>query len=201
MKMKLIAILAVFAVAAGTQAAVVSIPDFSIMQGTASISIPVNITPSVAGEQIGAYNSSVSVGNAADNIPITGGSFGSIWTAPVGVVGTEGGTVFHNVTGGVTQLSPPLQVSANGSLFQYTIDTSGLAPGIYVLNPNHQVDAGGGIFVGSSGDPNVGGTPTSLTFDTGQLTVVSVIPEPSTVALSVIFAVLGLGVAIKRRRG
>jgi hypothetical protein len=136
-------------------------------------------------------NISFAAGDLADAIPIlnSGSEFaGSIWNAPgnssFGVAGTPS---THSVLSAVAMLAP-LQIPAGpGTVVTYTLDTSGLAPGDYTLDPNFLV---GGV--GTSAD-------TALTFSAGTLTVL--IPEPSTVILTAIFGVLGLGVVLKRRRG
>jgi hypothetical protein len=191
MKIKLFAILALLAVAAGTQAANVSIQNINVPTGTASVAVPLLISPSAAGETIGAMNISFAAGGLADAIPITNGTFsGSIWDTGGSFFGTAGTPSTHSVLSAVAMLAP-LQIPAGpGNLVTYTLNTSGLGPGSYLLNPNHQVQG-----IGSSAD-------TALTFATGLLTISGVvIPEPSTVALTAVFTVLGLGVALKRRRG
>jgi hypothetical protein len=198
MKMKLFATLAVFAVAVGAQAANVSINNISVLQGTPTVAVPLLIAPSAAGETIGAMNISFAAGSAGDAIPIlnTGTVFdGSIWTAPGRTsFGAAGTPATHSVLSAVAMISP-LQIPAGpGTIATYTLDTSGLAPGTYDLDPDFQI---GGV--GSSGDPNVGGVPSSLTFANGTLTVSAVIPEPSTIAMTAVFSLLGLGVILKRR--
>jgi hypothetical protein len=197
MKLKLFATLALLAVAAGSQAAVVSIQDISVLQGTPTVQVPILMAQSVAGETIGAMNISFSAGDLADAIPIlnSGTEFdGSMWDNGGTFFGAAGTPSVHSALSAVAMLNP-LQIPTVGTVITYTLDTSGLAPGAYVLDPDFQI-AG----VGSSGDPNVAGQPTSLSFSNGTLNI-SVIPEPSTIAMTAVFTVLGLGVALKRRRG
>jgi hypothetical protein len=197
MKMKLFATLALLAVAAGVQAADVSIDDITVLQGTATVDVPLLIMPASAGETIGAMNISFAAGAAGDAIPVlnTGTEFdGSIWDSGT-FFGAAGTGVNHSVLSAVAMISP-LRVATNGTLITYTLDTSSLPLGSYTLTPDFQI-AG----VGSSGDPqNAAGQPTSLVFSTGTLNIVP-IPEPSTIAMTSIVAVLGLGVYAKRRRG
>lgn len=195
MKMKLFAILAMLAVAAGTQAADVSVNDITIGPGTASVEVPVLISPSDPNETIGAMNISFAAGAAADAIPILGSGTefdGSIWDMASSFFGAAGTPSVHSVLSAVTAIMP-LQLPTDGTLITYTLDTSSLPGGTYELNPNFQV-----MGVGSSGDPNINGTPTDLSFTSGSLVV---IPEPSTMAMTGVLAFLGLGVFIKRRRG
>jgi hypothetical protein len=196
MKMKLFATLALLAVAAGAQAANVSVNNISIIQGTSTVNVPLLISPSIAGETIGAMNISFAAGDAGDAIPIlnTGTEFdGSIWDSGT-FFGAAGTGVSHSVLSAVAMITP-LRVGTDGTLITYTLDTSGLPIGTYTLDPDFQI-AG----VGSSGDPQApGGGASSLAFTNGTLTV-NPIPEPSTVALTAIFGVLGLGVFLKRRR-
>src|SRR5688572_19048168 len=197
MKMKLIATLAALAVAAGAQAANVSVNNISVLQGTPTVVVPLLIAPSVAGETIGAMNISFAAGDAGDAIPVlnSGTEFdGSIWDSGT-FFGAAGTGVSHSVLSAVAMINP-LRVGTNGTLITYTLDTSGLPIGTYTLDPDFQI-AG----VGSSGDPqDAAGAATSLAFANGTLTI-SAIPEPSTVVLTAVFGILGLGVLVKRRRG
>jgi hypothetical protein len=199
MKMKLIATLALLAVAAGVQAANVSVNNISIIQGTATVDVPVLIAPSGAGETIGAMNISFAAGDAGDAIPIlnSGTEFdGSIWDSGT-FFGAAGTGVNHSALSAVAMINP-LRVAANGTLITYTLDTSSLPVGTYVLDPDFQI---GGV--GSSGDPSFGippGDPINpIAFANGTLTV-NPIPEPATIGMTAVFAVLGLGVFLKRRR-
>ncbi len=97
----------------------------------------------------------------------------------------------HNVLSGVTLIGAGAETSANGTIITYMLDTSGLGPGVYELNPNFGPD--GGLTDARDGSL----TDLDLTFSAGSLTV---IPEPSTVVLTAIFGALGLGVYFKRRR-
>jgi hypothetical protein len=192
MKMKLFATLAVLAVAAGAQAAEISVDNITVAPGTPTVDVPILISPSSAGEMIGAMNISFSAGSLADAIPfvdIGGMTFdNTIWDLGGSFFG-EAGTLTprtHSVLGAVAMVSP-LQVGAGpGIVATYRLNTAGLAGGTYELNPNFQV-----MGVGSSAD-------TALTFTSGSLVI---IPEPTTVAMTAVFALLGLGVFVKRRRG
>jgi hypothetical protein len=194
--MKLIATLALLAVAAGVQAANVSVNNISIIQGAATVDVPVLIAPAAAGETIGAMNISFAAGDAGDAIPIlnTGTEFdGSIWDSGT-FFGAAGTGVNHSVLSAVAMINP-LRVGTNGTLITYTLDTSSLPVGTYVLDPDFQI-AG----VGSSGDPQLaGGGASTLAFANGTLTV-NPSPEPATIGMTAVLAVLGLGVFLKRRR-
>jgi hypothetical protein len=202
MKMKLFATLGLLAAAVSSQAAVVSVNDVTVPVGTSSITVPVLIAPSSAGELVGAMNISFAAGQAGNGISIlnTGTEFdGTIWDNGGTFFGAAGTPSTHSVLSAVAMLSP-LQISPNGTIVSYTLDTSSLAAGMYVLDPNFQV---GGVGT-SAGfiDSNNTQQALNLTFDSGLLTVQGqVIPEPSTVVLTSIFAVLGLGLALKRHRG
>lgn len=196
MKLKLFAALGLFLVACSTQAANVSIADITIAPGTASVDVPLLISSDPA-EMVGAMNISFAAGQPADAIAIlnTGDEFdGTIWQGytfpPISVAGTPSvhnafsGAALINFGGGGTP-----EVEANGTIITYQLDTSGLAAGVYELNPN---------FANLTEARDASLADLTLAFSGGTLTV---IPEPSTVVLTAIFGVLGLGVYIKRRRG
>jgi hypothetical protein len=143
-------------------------------------------------------NISFAAGQSGDAISIlnSGTEFdGTIWDNGGSFFGVASTPSTHSVLSAVAMLSP-LQVAANGTIVTYTLNTSSLAPGAYNLNPNFQVSG-----VGTSAADG-SATPLSLSFDGGLLTIQGqVIPEPSTIALTAILGVMGLGVVLKRRRG
>jgi hypothetical protein len=188
MKMKLFATLGLLAAACSTQAAVVAVNNLTVPVGTSSVAVPVLITPSSVGELIGAMNISFAAGQVGDAIPIlnSGTEFdGTIWDNGGSFFGVAGTPSSHSVLSAIAMLNP-LQVSANGSVVTYTLDTSSLPVGTYELDPDFQIN-----MVGTSAD-------TPLTFNNGVLNIQ--IPEPSTIALTATLALLGLGIACKRRR-
>jgi hypothetical protein len=198
MKLKLFAALSLFAIAASTQAANVSINDVTIMPGTPTVSIPILVTPT-ANEMVGAMTMSFAAGGAGDLIGIndTNNEFdGSIWEMAVDdgdaddffdIAGTPG---VHTVVSLASLVGPAgTATDPDGILITYQLDTSSLAPGFYELDPSH---------LGASSLLDGNGVPITTIFSSGTL---AVIPEPSTVVLTAIFGVLGLGVYFKRRRG
>ena len=193
MKLKLFAALSLFAIAVSTQAANVSINDITIMPGTPTVSVPILVTPT-ANEMVGAMTMSFAAGGAGDLIGInnTNDEFdGSIWDmAAGGFIGFASTPSVHSVVSIATLQGPAgTATDPDGILITYQLDTSGLAPGFYELDPSH-LDASSLL------DGN--GAPVDTIFSSGTL---AVIPEPSTVVLTAIFGVLGLGVYFKRRRG
>jgi hypothetical protein len=200
MKLKLFAALSLFAIAVSTQAANVSINDITIMPGTLTVDVPILVTPT-ANEMVGAGTISFAAGAAGELIGInfTGDEFdGSIWEgASMGFTGFASTPSVHSVvsiatTNGDIDPGPGTEspsISPDGILITYKLNTSGLAPGFYELDPSH-LDASSLL--------DAHGVPVTTIFSSGTL---AVIPEPSTVVLTAIFGVLGLGVYFKRRRG
>jgi hypothetical protein len=194
MKMKFFATLGLLAAAVSSQAADVSVNDITVLAGTSTVTVPILISPTDPNETIGALNISFAAGDVGNAIPIlnSGTEFdGSLWDVAGSFFGAAGTPSTHNVLSAVAMLSP-LQAPANGTIATYTLDTSSLAPGVYELNPNFEIN-----MIGTNGDQNVNGTPTVLSFTSGTLNIA--IPEPSTVALSSVLAILGLVVAGRRR--
>lgn len=204
MKLKIFATLGLFAMAAVTQAANVSVNDVTIAPGTPTVQVPVLISPESDGELISGMNLSFAAGEAADAIDIleTGNEFdGTIWdNHPGGFIAAFAdapGPFTHNALAAISLLGADLDTTPDGLLATFTLDTAALAEGTYDLNANFVSPESG---VGSSAFlvDGAGLQPINLNFDSGVLTV---IPEPSTVVLTAIFGCLGLGVFMKRRRG
>jgi hypothetical protein len=203
MKLKVIAIVGLLAIADMAHAAHISIVDQTIMPGDPTIiQVPILISPDGPGELISGMNILFAVGTAADAIPIVDddpsrGSIGtpeefdgSIWAAAnssyFGIAGTPG---IHTVVSSVSRIGAPQHIPPDGIIATYTIDVTGLPSGDYALDPNYPSSISG---LGTSAfvfDGQVV-TPLSLTFDPGVLTIA--VPEPSTVVLSGLAALLGL---------
>lgn len=193
MKLKLFAALSLFVIAASTQAANVSVNDITIMPGTPTVDVPILVSPT-GDEMVGAATISFAAGAAGDLIGInnTGAEFdGTIWDmAPGGFLGFPQTPGVNSIVS-IVSLQGPLgtETTPDGLLITYQLDTSGLAPGFYALDPSH-LDATSLL------DGN--GQALALVTSSGTL---AVIPEPSTMVLTAIFGILGLGVYVKRRRG
>lgn len=132
-----LALLVLASIAPSARAAEVSIDDITIPVGTQSVDVPVILTPTSAGEMIGAMNIFFGAGTAADAIPIlnTGTEFdGSIWDSG-SFFGVPGTPVAHSAQSAVAMLNP-LEIVPDGIAITYTLDTSDLPGGTYLLDPN-----------------------------------------------------------------
>jgi hypothetical protein len=211
MKLKVIAIVGMFAIADMAHGAHVSIMDRTILPGDPTIiQVPVLISPDSPGELISGMYILFAAGTAADAIPILDadplrGSIGtpeeldgSIWAAPnssyFGIAGTPS---VHTVVSSVSRIGAPQHITPDGIIATYTIDATGLPMGDYALDPNYLSPLSG---VGTSAFVFEGQvlTPVHLTFDPGVLTIG--VPEPSTVVLTALAAFIGI-VPFSRRRG
>jgi hypothetical protein len=146
------------------RAAEVSIDDITVPLGTLNVDVPLLISPASAEELIGAMNISFGAGEEADMIPIlnTGTEFeGSIWANSEEYFGAALTPSIHTAKSAVTAINP-LQIRPDGIIITYTLDTSNLPVGDYLLDPDFQVEG-----IGSSAD-------TPLTFVDGTLHIGSV---------------------------
>lgn len=195
MKLKIFTTLCLFAVASISQAANVSINDIFHLPGDSDmVEVPILISTASA-ETVTAMDISFSVGELADAVPIVSEDYnGSIWGAPNSsfFASSTAGTN-HSVLSGVSRSAAPLEVDADGVVVTYTLDLSSVAPGDYELNANYLDGTNAFVLDGQNANP------VDLVFSTGNLNVA--VPEPSTVVMTALFAVMGLGVYFKRRRG
>ena len=99
--------------------------------------------------------------------------------------------IFSNVA--VNSADPGDAVAASGTAIIYSFDLTGLVAGDTIA-----LGQAAGIPSGVT-DGNI--NPLQLSVLDGSIEITSVIPEPSTVALTAIFGLLGLGVVARRRRG
>lgn len=199
----------VIAFASAAQGAKVSISDVTILPGEPRIiEVPILISPGSEGEMISGLNISFTAGVAGDAIPIvdadplqssigTPEEFdGSIWDPTY--FGASGTPAVHAVFSTVARAAVPLQVLADGTIITYTLDTTALPLGTYLLDPNH-IDPVSGV--GTSAfltGPGGGIVPVPLTFDAGMLNIV---PEPTTATLLGALVVTALVATRRSRRG
>jgi hypothetical protein len=158
----------VISLSVAARAADVSIEDITVPIGTATVDVPILITPTSAEEMIGAMNIFFGAGMASDSIPIlnTGTEFdGSIWESgeSFGIAGTPD---THIAQGAVAMLAP-LEVVPDGVLVTYTLNTSSLPAGDYVLDPDFEIEGSGTDATDGSIDP----APLDLTFVNGTLRI------------------------------
>jgi hypothetical protein len=161
-------VIVIACVTARIDAANISVDDIVAPVGAATVDIPLIITPSDPLETIGALNISFAVGTPFDAVEImsTETEFdGSIWDTGESFIGVASTPSMHHVQSAVAMLDP-LQVPADGIIVTYSVDASQLAAGDYELNPSYEFN---GAF--TTGDPNVNGNPTGLTFTSGVLTI------------------------------
>jgi hypothetical protein len=155
------------------KAAVVSVDDVTIPAGTATVTIPLMISPSSETEMIGAMNISFAVGQSEDSIPILGSGTefdGSIWSNGGDFVGVARTPGMHQQLSAVAMLDP-LQIRPEGTLIAYTLVPSSLPAGTYDLDPDFQVDG-----IGTNAD-------VPLTFIDGTLNIESLL-SPAFVAVA-----------------
>ena len=183
-----------------SQAATISILDYSVAPGTLSLDVPVQIIGSeLVTDMAGVIfvgGGGTMVGNPAAP-PVTAVSYdGSIWGPESGFVAwVDDGAPMLTPTGEIVWPNLNLNdgvdpVLANGTLLTFTLDLTGLAPGDSVSF---------GLSAGISGlqettlidDQGVTFTPA---FQDGSITI---IPEPST-AVMVLLGSLGLLMARRR---
>jgi hypothetical protein len=163
-----LALALLISVPCSVRAAEVSIEDITVPIGTASVDVPILIAPSSASEMIGAMNIFFGAGMPADTIPIlnTGTEFdGSIWESGE-FFGIPGTPTSHLAKGAIAMLGP-LEIVPDGVLVTYTLNTSSLPAGNYVLDPDFEEDDAGTDATDGSIDP----VPLDLTFVNGILRI------------------------------
>lgn len=210
MRLKLLAIVGLFAVADIAHGARISIMDRTVLPGDPTvIQVPILIFPDDPSELISGMSISFAAGSAEDAIPIVDADpmrsgIGmpeefdvSVWSGPnssyFGIAGTPN---THSTISSVTRIGVPLTVAPEGIIATYTIDVTSLPMGSYVLNPNFMSP---GSSVGTTAfvlHEHVA-MPANLTFEPGILTIV--VPEPATLAPSALAALVA-GLTYARRR-
>lgn len=188
------------------EAAVISVPDIEITEGTTSVDVIVGIT---GGESVFSLQGLILVGDGGAVLGNPAGPMvtgvdlsNSIWiSAPGGVdsilystgpPSTAPPAELVDPSFGLTN-NPAETVAASGELLRFTVDTSGLLAGdVISVTMDTLASFGQGTTLGGPG-----GTLNPTFAPTGSISVVSAVPEPSSfLALGAV----GAGTAWRRRR-
>lgn len=163
-------------------AAIVQSPDITVSAGATTVDVPVSIESTFDGEFISGLAITIAIGQPNDGADIIGATFaGSVWTEVDSLFGL---TLENGILAAQAIVAAdPFQIPADGLFLNFTIDTSELSHGGYLIDLAYQGRASATVTVDGM---NYSQLP--IVVRPGLLNVAS---EGSSLALGIVAGVFG----------